>query len=293
MASATLQRLVRFVPKSNTSKILIGQPAEKGVDVGVAVRNGLEVAVNVFSGSSVLSPGSDTGSTEIVDRVLSPLAQSEVGTIRCIGLNYKQHAAEVKMDIPTIPTVFMKPNTSLGDPWPTPTILPKLTQIDDCGDYESELAVVIGKTAKNVSEADALDYVLGYTACNDVSSRTSQLNQSQWSFSKGFDGACPIGPTLVLKSLIPDPSKLWIKGLKNGNVLQDCSINDLIFSIPKLVSFLSQSTTLPAGTVIITGTPAGVGLGRKPKETLREGDEFAVEILPHIGTLVNVFENEK
>lgn len=86
-----------------------------------------------------------------------------------------------------------KPNTALGDPWPAPTILPKLTQVDDCGDYESELAVVIGKTAKNVSEADALDYVLGYTACNDVSSRTSQLNQSQWSFSKGFDGACPIG----------------------------------------------------------------------------------------------------
>lgn len=86
-----------------------------------------------------------------------------------------------------------KPNTALGDPWPAPTILPKLTQIDDCGDYESELAVVIGKTAKNVSEANALDYVLGYTACNDVSSRTSQLNQSQWSFSKGFDGACPIG----------------------------------------------------------------------------------------------------
>lgn len=86
-----------------------------------------------------------------------------------------------------------KPDTSLGDPWPAPTILPKLTYQDDCGDYESELAVIIGKTAKNVSEADALDYVLGYTAANDVSSRTSQFAQSQWSFSKGFDGACPIG----------------------------------------------------------------------------------------------------
>ncbi|KAI5461276.1 hypothetical protein BGZ63DRAFT_231231 [Mariannaea sp. PMI_226] len=292
MASSAIQRLVRFVPKSNPSKVLIGQPADKDVDVGIAVRKGLEVAVNVFSGSSVLSPGSDTGATETISRVLSPLAQHEVGTIRCIGLNYKQHAAEVGMDIPTIPTVFMKPSTSLGDPWPAPTILPKLTQLDDCGDYESELAIVIGKTAKNVSEDEAMDYVLGYTAANDVSSRTSQLNQSQWSFSKSFDGACPIGPTLALKSLIPDPSKLWIKGAKNGNVLQDCSINDLIFSVPKLVSFLSQSTTLPPGTVIITGTPAGVGLGRTPKETLRDGDEFAVEILPHIGTLVNVFENE-
>lgn len=86
-----------------------------------------------------------------------------------------------------------KPSTCLADPWPAPTILPKITQADDCGDYESELAVVIGKTAKNVSEADAMDYVLGYTACNDVSSRTSQLATTQWCFSKGFDGACPIG----------------------------------------------------------------------------------------------------
>ncbi len=186
-----------------------------------------------------------------------------------------------------------KPNTSLGDPWPAPTVLPKITQTDDCGDYESELAVVLGKTAKNVSESDAMDYVLGYTACNDISSRTSQFAQSQWSFSKGFDGACPIGPTLVSPSLISDPSKLHVRGLKNGDVLQDCGTDDLIFSIPKLISFLSQGTTLPAGTLIITGTPAGVGIVRKPKVTIKEGDEFHVEILPHIGTLINVFENEK
>ncbi|BDD64333.1 hypothetical protein MAP00_009160 [Monascus purpureus] len=285
--------LVRFTPKSNPAKILIGQPVESGLDVGVAIRNGLDVAVKVFSGPSVLSPGKETSVTETIGRLLSPLAQNEVGTIRCIGLNYKQHATEVKMDLPSIPTVFMKPSTSLGDPWPAPTILPKLTQLDNCGDYESELAVVIGKTAKNVGEAEALDYVLGYTAANDVSSRTSQLSQSQWSFSKGFDGACPIGPTLVSAHAIPDPSKLHIRGLKNGVVLQDCGIDDLIFSVPKLVSFLSQSTTLPAGTVILTGTPAGVGMARKPKETLQDGDEFAVEILPHIGTLINAFQNEQ
>ncbi|KAH6959621.1 hypothetical protein BKA56DRAFT_680430 [Ilyonectria sp. MPI-CAGE-AT-0026] len=293
MAPSTLKRLVRFVPKSNPSKILIGQPIDHSIDVGVAVRKGQDVAVYILSGSSVLSPGNETGATEIIGRVLSPLAQSEVGTIRCIGLNYKQHAEEVKRDIPAIPTVFMKPNTSLGDPWPAPTILPKMTQADDCGDYESELAIVIGKTAKNVNEAEAMDYVLGYTACNDVSSRRAQTAQSQWCYSKGFDGACPIGPTLVLTSLITNPSKLHIRGLKNGNVLQDCGIDNLIFGVPKLVSFLSQSTTLPPGTVIITGTPAGVGIGKNPKETLRHGDEFAVEILPHIGTLVNVFENEQ
>ena len=108
-------------------------------------------------------------------------------------LQYKEHAAEAKMDLPSTPTVFMKPQTSLADPWPAPTILPKQTLESDSGDYESELAVVIGKTCKNVSEADALDYVLGYTASNDISCRTAQFAQTQWSYSKGFDGACPIG----------------------------------------------------------------------------------------------------
>ncbi|KAI1008673.1 hypothetical protein LB504_002052 [Fusarium proliferatum] len=292
MASSAFKRLVRFVPKSAPSSILIGEPVQASLDVGLASREGKDIAVNVFSGRSVLSPGSRTERTESVERLLSPLAQDEVGTIRCIGLNYVQHAKEVKMDIPTIPTLFLKPNTALGDPWPTPTLLPKITQNDGSGDYESELAVVIGKAAKNVSEENAMDYVLGFTAANDVSSRVSQLNQSQWCFSKGFDGACPIGPTLVSTSEIPDPSKLHIRGLKNGKVMQDCSLDDLIFSVPKLVSFLSQGTTLPAGTVIITGTPAGVGMGKNPKETLSHGDEFRVEILPHIGTLVNTFENE-
>ncbi|CVL12710.1 hypothetical protein FPRO06_11074 [Fusarium proliferatum] len=292
MASSAFKRLVRFVPKSAPSSILIGEPVQASLDVGLASREGKDISVNVFSGRSVLSPGSRTDRTESVERLLSPLAQEEVGTIRCIGLNYVQHAKEVKMDIPTIPTLFLKPNTALGDPWPAPTLLPKITQNDGSGDYESELAVVIGKAAKNVSEENAMDYVLGFTAANDVSSRVSQLNQSQWCFSKGFDGACPIGPTLVSTSEIPDPSKLHIRGLKNGKVMQDCSLDDLIFSVPKLVSFLSQGTTLPAGTVIITGTPAGVGMGKNPKETLSHGDEFRVEILPHIGTLVNTFENE-
>ncbi|KAI1036586.1 hypothetical protein LB503_003028 [Fusarium chuoi] len=293
MASSALQRLVRFVPRSSPSKILIGQPADKDIDVGAALRKGQEVAVNVWSGSSVLSPGSSTGTTETIDRILSPLAQNEIGTIRCVGLNYRKHAAECGLDPPAIPVIFMKPATTIVDPWPARGIIPKLSQVDESGDYEAELAVVIGKTAKNVSEAEALDYVLGYTAANDVSSRTQQLNQSQWSFSKSFDGACPLGPTLVLKSLITDPTKLHMRGLKNGEVYQESGTDDLIFSIPKIISWLSQGTTLPPGTVIVTGTPAGVGMGRTPKDALRHGDEFAVEILPHIGTLTNIFENEK
>ena len=171
-------------------------------------------------------------------------------------------------------------------------MLPKITQEDDCGDYESELVVVIGKDCKNVTEAEAIHHVLGYTAANDISSRTSQFAQSQWSFWKGFDGACPIGPCLVSPQLIPDPGQLRVRGLKNGEVLQHCGTDDIIFDIPKLLSFLSQGTTLPAGTIILTGTPDGVGIVRKPKVTVKAGDEFAVEILPHIGALVNTFEDE-
>ncbi|KAK7186466.1 homoprotocatechuate catabolism bifunctional isomerase/decarboxylase [Paraphaeosphaeria sporulosa] len=293
MAIPSFTRLVRFVPKSDTSKIYIGEPESDTVDVGVALREGQQVSAFLWSGSSVLSPGTKTGYSEIIGQLLSPVAATEVGTIRCIGLNYVQHAKELAVELPTVPTVFLKPSTALGDPWPARTVLPALTQKSDTGDYESELAIVLGKDCKNVSEEEGLDYVLGYTACNDISSRASQFAQSQWCFSKGFDGSCPIGPTIVSKSLIPDPSTLRIRGLKNGDVKQDCGTDDLIFSIAKLISFLSQGTTLPAGTVIITGTPAGVGAGCTPKVTIREGDEFAVEILPHIGTLFNVFENER
>jgi len=183
---------VRFA--SNTSpRTFIGKPVSEDQDVGAAVRTGQDVKVEIYSGSSVLSPGSPTGEIQSLGRLLSPLAESEIGTIRCIGLNYVQHAKETNLAIPTIPTVFLKPATSLADPYPAPTVIPKFTLGDDCCDYESELVIVIGKTCKDVEEKDALDYVLGYTAANDVSSRNAQFAQSQWSYSKGFDGACPIG----------------------------------------------------------------------------------------------------
>jgi len=292
MSIPSFTRLVRFISKA-TNEITIGRPKDESLDVGSAVRSGADVEVDVYDGKSVLNPGSSTGKSELIRTLLSPLATSEVGTIRCIGLNYAQHAQEAKMEIPTIPTVFMKPATSLADPYPAPTIIPKFSLKDDCCDYESELTIVIGKACKDVSETEALDFVLGYTAANDVSSRISQFAQSQWSYSKGFEGACPIGPTIVSKELIPDPAKLTLKGYKNGKVLQNCGCDDLIFSVPQIVSFLSQGTTLLPGTIILTGTPAGVGFGYSPKEYLREGDEFAVEILPYIGTLVTKFENQK
>ncbi|ESZ94310.1 hypothetical protein SBOR_5306 [Sclerotinia borealis F-4128] len=292
MPVPSFERLVRFVPKSSV-EILIGQPVDSELDVGAAIIAGKEVKVDVYSGSSVLEPGISTGTVKEIGKLLSPLAKSEVGTIRCIGLNYVQHAHEVKMAIPDLPTVFMKPSTALADPYPSPTVIPKFALKDDCCDYESELVIVIGEKCKDISEADALNYVLGYTAANDVSSRASQFAQSQWCFSKSFDGACPIGPVLVSTKLIPDPSKLRVRGLKNGNVMQNCGTHDLIFPVAKIVSFLSQGTTLLPGTIILTGTPAGVGNSFIPEEYLRDGDSFSVEILPHIGTLMTKFEYQK
>ncbi|PCG93333.1 Hypothetical protein PENO1_084060 [Penicillium occitanis (nom. inval.)] len=291
--ASSFSRLVRFVPKSNPSKIFIGEPVDADIDVGLALYDGQDVQVKRFTGSSILSPGQATEDVESIKTVLSPLAQEEVGTIRCIGLNYVSHAKEMNLALPDLPTVFLKPSTALGNPWPEPCYLPKITQKDNTGDYESELAVIIGKTAKNVSEEDALDYVLGYTTANDISSRTSQTNQSQWCFSKGFDGACPLGPVVASTSIVPDPAKLQIKGSLNGNVVQNCGLTDMIFTVPQLISFLSQGTTLPAGTVIITGTPPGVGAAKKPSpQFIKEGDEFRVSLEPHIGTLITQFKNE-
>ncbi|CEJ56665.1 Putative Fumarylacetoacetate hydrolase family protein [Penicillium brasilianum] len=290
--ASTFSRLVRFVPKSNPAKVLIGEPVDPSLDVGLALYQGKEVAVRPFSGSSVLNPGQVTSSTETIERILSPLSQSEVGSIRCVGLNYVSHAKEMSLPIPEVPTLFIKPSTALADPFPAPTVLPKITQQDGTGDYESEMVIVIGRDAKDVPESEALDYVLGYTAANDVSSRTFQMNQSQWCFSKGFDGSCPIGPVLVSAALIPDATKLHIRGLKSGRVMQDCPLTDLIFNVPQLISFLSQGTTLPAGTIILTGTPPGVGAAKNPKEFIKAGDEFAVELLPHVGTLINKIEHQ-
>ncbi|KAJ5648536.1 hypothetical protein N7490_004908 [Penicillium lividum] len=290
--ASTFSRLVRFVPKSDSSKVLIGEPVDAELDVGLALYKGQEVSVRPFTGASVLSPGEATTGTEVIERLLSPLAEKEVGSIRCIGLNYVSHAKEMGLALPEVPVLFIKPSTALADPYPAPTILPKITQTDNTGDYESEMVIVIGRDAKDVPESEALDYVLGYTAANDVSSRTYQMNQSQWCFSKGFDGSCPIGPTLVSAKLIPDVSKLQIRGLKNGDVMQDCPLTDLIFSVPQLISFLSQGTTLRAGTIILTGTPPGVGAAKNPKQFIKAGDEFAVELLPHVGTLINKIEHQ-
>jgi len=175
-----------------------------------------------------------------------------------------------------------------GDPIQIPRYLPS-----DEVDYECELAVIIGRPCKNVSRASALDYVLGYTCSNDVSARDWQIKRGggQWSRGKSFDTFSPLGPCLVTRDEIPDPNQLAIRTVLNEKVMQDGNTNDMIFCVATIIEFLSGSTTLLPGTVILTGTPHGVGMAQKPPRWLRPGDSVSIEI-EGIGRLTNSVENE-
>lgn len=199
-----------------------------------------------------------------------------------IGLNYREHAIESNMAIPTTPTVFSKFNSSIIGPGDT-VVLPKVSQQPD---YEAEFAFVIGKKAKHVAAADWKDYVFGYTAINDVSARDLQLATPQWLMGKSCDTFCPMGPVLVTADEIADPHNLQIKITVSGEVLQDSNTKDLIFDIPALIAHITQVMTLEPGDVISTGTPQGVGFARKPPRYLRDGDECVVYV-EGIGELRN------
>ena len=204
----------------------------------------------------------------------------------CIGLNYRQHTAEVNLALPEYPVVFAKGPNCVQNPG-DPILMPRHARSVEI-DYEGELVVVIGKLCRNVSRADALSYVAGYTCGNDVSSRDWQLKMggSQWCRGKSFDTFAPLGPVLVTPDSLPNPGALHLQTVLNGQVVQDASTGDMIFDVPTLIEFLSQNTTLLPGTVIMTGTPAGVGVGRKPPLWLKPGDEVSVTI-EGIGTLTN------
>lgn len=224
--------------------------------------------------------GEAYGKPVAVRKLLAPV---EPKNILCIGLNYRRHAEESNMAIPERPVLFIKPtSTAIG-----PEDAIELPEISSEVDYEAELAVVIGKACRNVSEEDALDYVLGYTCANDVSARDWQLRlDRQWARGKSFDTFCPLGPAIVTTDEIRDPGSLPIKIRVSGEELQNSSTSDLIFSVPHIISYLSQGMTLLPGTVILTGTPEGVGQGRKPERWLKSGDVCEVEI-EGIGVLRN------
>lgn len=224
--------------------------------------------------------------THQIVQVAKLLAPVEPVDIVCIGLNYLRHAQEGNLPRPEHPVVFMKLSSAVQNPV-DPIVLPRKLRSDEV-DYECELAVVIGRTCKNVSKADAIQYVLGYTCANDVSARDWQgkWGGSQWCRGKTFDTFVPLGPCLVTTDEIPTPNSLSIRTILNGQVMQEWNTNDMIFDVPTLIEFLSGSTTLRAGTVILTGTPHGIGAARKPPVFLKHGDTVSIEI-ENIGTLTN------
>ena len=240
------------------------------------------------------------GDFEATDQRITPfqfLTPIDFRCIYAIGLNYRAHAEETGLEIPKYPMVFMKAPTAAQNPG-DPIVLPRYLRSDKV-DFEAELGVVIGRPCKNVKPEEALSYVLGYVCANDVSARDWQKEKGGGQFCRGktFDTFCPVGPCLATADEIPDPSKLTIRSFVNDDKMQESGTDDMIFDVPTLISFLSGSTTLLPGTLILTGTPSGVGEARDPKRYLVPGDEVTVEI-DGVGILTNpvveeVFEEEE
>lgn len=213
-------------------------------------------------------------------RLLAPILSPP--RIFCIGLNYRDHAVESKMEIPKVPAVFLKLSSAVTGPG-FPIVLPPNSKEPD---YEAEFAFVIGKPARDITAENWKPYVFGYTILNDVSARDIQLATSQWTLGKSFETFAPFGPAIVTQEEVPDPHALDIRLSIDGETLQNSNTRELIFKIPDLIQHLSSIVTLLPGDIISTGTPSGVGLGRTPRRWLRPGETVAIEI-ESIGTLVN------
>jgi 2-keto-4-pentenoate hydratase/2-oxohepta-3-ene-1,7-dioic acid hydratase in catechol pathway len=259
-------KIARFI---NRGSIYFGAARDDGT--------ALRIEGNIFSGYSV------TTEEMKIEKLLAPVVPTD---ILCIGLNYRQHAAESQMEVPKHPMLFIKASNSLNNPL-DPIRIPRLSnQID----YEGELAVVIAKDAKDVSRDEALKYVLGYTIANDVTARDWQRDKSlgggQFARGKSFDTFCPLGPWMVTADEIPNPNVLGLRTLLNGQVMQDSNTRDMIFDVPSLIASLSSTMTVRTGAVILTGTPHGVGMGRTPVVWMKRRDEVVVEI-EQIGRLEN------
>ncbi|MBM7607932.1 2-keto-4-pentenoate hydratase/2-oxohepta-3-ene-1,7-dioic acid hydratase in catechol pathway [Lysinibacillus composti] len=207
--------------------------------------------------------------------------------ILCVGKNYDAHAKEMGAEAaPSDLLVFTKPPTSISADEQTLSVHATKT---DSYDYEGELAVVIGKFGRDIPKNQALDYVFGYTIANDLTARDVQDRHKQFFLGKSLDGSCPMGPYVVTKDEIPDPQVLTVVTKVNGEIRQNGSTKDMIFTVENLISIISHHVTLEPGDIILTGTPAGVGKGMNPPTFLKAGDEVKVSI-EGIGTLVNRFQ---
>jgi 2-keto-4-pentenoate hydratase/2-oxohepta-3-ene-1,7-dioic acid hydratase in catechol pathway len=222
------------------------------------------------------------GKVHGIDDAILTAAVPRPGKLLCIGLNYRDHAIESNLPIPESPIMFSKFSTSIVGPEEAVTIPRRSEQVD----YEAELAVVIGRVARQVPKAKAYDYVFGYCCLNDVSARDFQFADKQWVRGKSCDTFAPIGPYVATVDEIPNPQNLSIKLRLNGETMQDSRTDQLIFGVPELIAFITESITLEPGDVIATGTPHGVGFARKPPVFLKPGDRMEVEI-EGLGVLAN------
>ena len=261
-------RIARFADESGA--VLHGRPTEE---------TGLYEELTGSWGSGFRG----TGRTVRAARLLAPLDPSAV---YAIGLNYRDHAAETGAPVPSHPVLFMKNPRAVTGPG-APVLLPRRLRSDEV-DYEAELAVVLARDCRNATRATALAHVAGFTCANDVSARDWQRQRSghQWCRAKSFDTFCPLGPWVVTPDELPDPLHVRIASRLNGKIMQESNTAQMIFDVPALLEFLSADTTLPAGAVILTGTPHGVGMARQPPVWLQPGDTIAVDIAG-IGTLEN------
>ncbi|ABN65932.1 degradation of aromatic compounds [Scheffersomyces stipitis CBS 6054] len=290
----TWKRLIRFVAQDG--KTYRGEPivSDADYDVGKQFLQGKQIMAKVITGD-IFDNAVVTDVIKEVKTLLGPLTPDDVPMVKCVGLNFMKHIQEGGRTPPPFPSIFYKTSFSVAD-FGEDIPIPKIAQ-SKC-DYEGELCIVIGKTGKNIKEEEALSYVAGYVTGNDVSSRNWQKDPEfagsvpQWCFSKSFDKYAPLGPALVSPQVIQNPGNLSLQTTVNGEIRQDANTDDLLFGVPRIISFISQSTTLEMGTVIMTGTPSGVALGMKPTPVyLQNGDVVEVAI-DQIGTLSNkmVFE---
>lgn len=254
----------------------------------VSYRSAEGVRTGVVEGDVLWDAGTSP-LTPVPSKALGPLSDVTLvapvprpGKIVCIGLNYRDHVQESGAEVPERPLLFSKYGTSVIGPGDA-IELPAFTKEVD---YEAELGVVIGTTARNAPVVSALDHVFGYTCVNDVSARDLQFADGQWARGKSLDTFCPVGPWIVTSDEVPDPQTLALRCEVNGRVLQDSSTGEMIFSVAELVSYVSQGITLEPGDLIATGTPAGVGFTRTPPVFLQPGDTVTVSI-EGIGSLTN------
>jgi 2-keto-4-pentenoate hydratase/2-oxohepta-3-ene-1,7-dioic acid hydratase in catechol pathway len=266
-------RIIRYLAQEGDIRFAAEQPGGRCFDIRGDIFRDFEV-------------------TDRESKMVKLLAPIVPPVILCIGLNYRKHAAETGAKIPEHPVLFLKSPGTLQNPG-DPIVLPTRLRSDEV-DYECELAVVIGRKCKNVSRSAAFDVVFGYTAANDVSARDWQkrFGGSQWCRGKGFDTFAPIGPAIVTKDEIPNPNLLRIGTRVNNKTRQSSNTSDMIFDVPTLIEFLSGSTTLYPGTLILTGTPEGVGMAMDPPRYLGPGDFVEIEI-EKIGVLSNSVVSEE